>query len=326
MINHNAILFKICLILLILFMYCISEDVDIDVEYKGVLGYGDLVEVVVNHKNHTFRIDNITAGSSETYSFNPISDILLEFEYNGIIESAIEIPNYFLAIPFSYQGSQDIILAIPSMSGKYNVDQIAKNYLYYDADANTFGSVVLRDDGTIEFSEVDPNTALVRTSYGIFQDNFDGTLNIQSSEGDFTVYGTAVAFGGETLIIDKGIGNGFIFGVKESADLTFESIVGDYFLIYLITYQNGTQLRVSGDLSIVENGNYSITINGIYTFSGSLDTIIGGSITSYGLDFPLQGMVIPSRLISFYSSCVHIEGLPDTYNDFEVFIVGAKVD
>jgi len=213
-------------------------------KYVGCGSYGDIIRYEIDETNQTISYYNETTGESGsgTYSVTNNSNIAGVYEaiFNGDTYYAIELAEEILATSApSGNLANKLCYAISAdqdLSTDYTMEELAGKYLYLiydDFEDDVYGGYQLFSDGTYTWG-VGPEdeTTFNDTHFG---GGGGGTWAISPTDPSrviFTEGGvnyTGTILPEKAMLIDGGVGNGYVAGIKyPSSHATQVSVAGSY--------------------------------------------------------------------------------------------------
>jgi hypothetical protein len=265
--------------------------------YAGSGAYGDLVTFDINQTYKSYTTHNETTNQLSSGNYT-ILDGQLQGIYKVTAASntffAVELNNKFLAANFPTGNTKNnLSMGISSkIDNTNNMTNIAGDYAYIEIDANGyFGDGNYKEWGvvTVATNGVFKGRAFATGgTYGLAKTispeqwtgfPITGTIADQDFSGTFTIdaahkerltvavnnapgadyHGFVYATSTEgVLILDEGVGKGFIFAIKVNNSSTLANIVGSYKYISVLK-QNSLNVPVGGNATILSNGSGTYT-------------------------------------------------------------------
>lgn len=221
-------------------------------KYIGSGSYGDVISYEIDETNQIIKYYNETTGESGsgTYTMTANNNIsgVYEAVFDGntyyVIELAEEImatsaPSGRLANRLCYAISADQDLA-----ADYTMDDLAGKYLfiiYDDFDDDVYGGYELFGDGTYTW-DLGPENENDFDENEHFAGGGAGTWKVSPTDPSrliFTEDGvdyTGTVYPGKAMLIDNGVGQGYVAGIKyPSSHVTQASVAGAYRILDITT-------------------------------------------------------------------------------------------
>jgi len=276
--------------------------------YSGSGSYGDLVTFDINQTTKSYTTRNETTGQSSSGTYTLLGENLqgiYKITSNQKTYFAVELNDKFLAANFPTGNPQNnLSVGITSeIDNSNNMTNIAGNYSYIEVDAagyfdngdyKEWGVLTIQSNGAFRgkaYATGGPYPVAKMVSPEEFTGfpipagthDFDGTFAIDATHKErLTValnnapgadyHGFVYATSTEgVIILDEGVGKGFIIAIKVNSSSTLAGVAGSY---KYITYLNGS-IPVGGNATILATGS------GTYTQMFQNGTIENGSIQNF---------------------------------------------
>lgn len=213
--------------------------------YFAAGSYGDIIRYEINSSNKTFSYVNETTSQSGngTYvlSSNPNLNGVYEITVGNQFFYGIEIPGKMFATSLpSGNLSNSLVFGLSSeldLTTQYSPNDFAGKYLwimYHDIEDFEWGGYQIFADGTYTWqygpeddNDFNENLHFAGGGSGTWQISPTNSSRIQFSEPGMNQVGTVLP--GKMMLIDNGVGMGFIAGVKyPSTPVSQSSIAGNY--------------------------------------------------------------------------------------------------
>jgi hypothetical protein len=276
--------------------------------YSGSGSYGDLVTFEINQTDHTYSIYNESTGQSSSGTYTIQTGQLqgvYRINIGGNSFFSVELSDKFLAANFPTGNPlNNLSFGISSeIDNTNNMANIAGDYIFFEVDADGYfnnpiwkewGALAVYSNGIFEgisYATGGPYPSSETIAPEDFTDGFPINQDSIEFDGTFTVSGThkerlittlnqdplgtyngfvyATASQG-ALILDKGLGNGFILALKINTSSNLSAIAGSY--KYVSVLDNNTAVGGNATISGSSGTYYQETSTGV-TESGTLQNI-----------------------------------------------------
>lgn len=259
---QSPLFFILVFFVFLLSFLCTSDDIEVEEDFLGCISYGDIIKSTLYKDKIT--INNLTTNDIQTFPITRVDDYFTytmdNTEYRGyaLVED-------FLFYGLHYRNQDDIAISVPQNDETWTIDTLANTTFHIFAPKDRLiGELSVQSDLAVDLI-LNDNADNQYSYSGSISDLLDGTISLEVQGNEGTINGIGVCLNNDIIIIDKGEGEGTLYGLSFDNSLTADEIAGSYSVGSLQLLENdGTYVSkyTEGTVEIINN-QIDMRINGI---------------------------------------------------------------